>query len=523
MNDDQQFDIDDDAIRAAFERRSRWVTVPDLRSAILATTVTTRQRRVWPFGLRRAFERPAGPRVLVVALISTATVGSLLGVSGSLTTRPTPTPSAPAVVDASPGPDVTATPRPQRPQRAGELAAATFIRPFTYLPPTDGVRVLDYRNASRYGFNAGPGDDYGRNADNELLPGARGVVVAQVDGAVTHPCPMSDQTSSRVPVRSDPAGFAEDLRAIAGIGLGPVHDTAIDGFPALVAAIDPATAGCPTGDLHPPGSGIGGGYVLLNMPSLLYVVTVDGRTLAIVLWAGTNAEMEAWLPLASGFVESIRFAPPGTAPIQPPPELDPTPLVPGPDRSVTTQFGQPFTYAKAPASGLTVSSDTPDVVGFVDKDMSGDVHDAYGRSPKGELRSDAHGVAAALLSGATAAGCPSVPADHFATRQVPENFVADLRRIAGVHVGPVIPTTLDGHPASMVTLAGDPSCDEADLTIGDPQTGQSFLLGFPSRLYVVDIGGGTVIISIWAATDAELARFLPTATDLVESIRFGPR
>ncbi len=45
------------------------------------------------------------------------------------------------------------------------------------------------------------------------------------------------------------------------------------------------------------------------MPSRLIVSEVDGSTIFIVIWARTAQELEAWLPIADEFVESIHFVP----------------------------------------------------------------------------------------------------------------------------------------------------------------------------------------------------------------------
>jgi hypothetical protein len=49
-------------------------------------------------------------------------------------------------------------------------------------------------------------------------------------------------------------------------------------------------------------------YALLTAPNRLIVSSVPQRTVLIVIWAATDDDLEAWLPTAMTFVDSIHIA-----------------------------------------------------------------------------------------------------------------------------------------------------------------------------------------------------------------------
>ena len=50
-------------------------------------------------------------------------------------------------------------------------------------------------------------------------------------------------------------------------------------------------------------------YVGVTWPGRLTVTEVEGTTIFIFVWARTQQELDAWLPVADGFVGSIHFVP----------------------------------------------------------------------------------------------------------------------------------------------------------------------------------------------------------------------
>ena len=143
-----------------------------------------------------------------------------------------------------------------------------------------------------------------------VLPGSRGVVVAVLNGPVTHPCPPSDATERTVAMREAPADFLADLRDLAAVAIGEITPTTIDGRPAFAVAVpdNAPMAGCGT-DFHlTPFSGLTSPFVRLDIPSRLYALDVDGLTVLIQIWATTERDLAAWADeFANGFVNSFEF------------------------------------------------------------------------------------------------------------------------------------------------------------------------------------------------------------------------
>jgi hypothetical protein len=285
-----EIELTDDAIREMFERRAERATPGDLREAILARTVAiVPGRRSWWARLRHSLGDRTPVRALALVIITAAILVIGVVVAGSRPVPPAPTP----------------IPSP----RATEVA---FVRRFEYQDPSASNLTLISRFPRMLAFSedGGSTDPYERTEDGSFVPGARGITISSAHASVTHPCPLDDGGSSRVPIREDPAGFLDDLRAIAGVGLGQVTTTSFDGRPALTVRVDPRTARCDFGDFHTEASGIGGGYVLLTVPTRLVVTEVDGMTIVLQAWAGTEEELQAWLPTATEFLDSVHFIDP---------------------------------------------------------------------------------------------------------------------------------------------------------------------------------------------------------------------
>ena len=54
----------------------------------------------------------------------------------------------------------------------------------------------------------------------------------------------------------------------------------------------------------------------LTVPSRLIVTEVDGETMVIQVWAGTEAGLQEWLRTSAAFVDSIHFTGDALAPSQ---------------------------------------------------------------------------------------------------------------------------------------------------------------------------------------------------------------
>ena len=286
-----KLDLTDEAIREMFERRTRRGTPGDVRGRILATTVSMRQpRRPWSVALRDIAGLASRGRVLALVILATAVLMVGLTAVGS---RPaTPEPSATPQPSATPG-------TPEK--------ASFFVRPFTFVIPGNTALKATSMQARLFSFTEGSNDMYGLDADGHVLPGVRGITISSTDQAVTHPCPLVEGGRSRLPVRAEPSAFLDDLRTIAGIGLGESTRTTFDGRSAVAVTVDPRAARCDTEDFHVVPGGLGG-FVLLSVPSHLVLTVVDGETVVIQVWAGTEEELRAWLPTAAEFLSSVHFA-----------------------------------------------------------------------------------------------------------------------------------------------------------------------------------------------------------------------
>ena len=236
-------------------------------------------RRAWPAGrlaqvVRPARSHPRVARVLLLAIIVAATIALAVAGSGLLRNEP-----------------------------AIKALESTFVRPFEYTIPVDGgLRVSSKPNRSIVAWTGGPAD--WPHASDELSeeavqpqPGeARGVVVGLGEPAMSH-------AGSRIILATGPVAFLTELRDLTGVQMGAIVETTFDGRPAAAAQL-PGFGGT---DIHP--GGLSRPYVGVTWPGRLTVTEVEGTTIFIFVWARTQQELDAWLPVADGFVGSIHFVP----------------------------------------------------------------------------------------------------------------------------------------------------------------------------------------------------------------------
>jgi hypothetical protein len=247
--------------------------------------VSVLDRQAWPAG-RRALPSGSRPipsalvRVLLMALIATALIA--LGVVGSALLREDPVP---------------------------KQLNSRFFRDFEYAIPVEStMRVSAISRLEMVAWVDGPDlwpiatGEEGAGGGGEPQPGqVRGVVIGSGGEAWSH------GNGGRFMLRTAPAEFLTDLRDTAHTPMGPIEQTTLDGSPALTVML-PGTGGS---DIHVTGRmlGLSGTYVQVTMPSRLIVSEVDGDTIFVLIWARTAQVLEAWLPVADEFVESIHFVP----------------------------------------------------------------------------------------------------------------------------------------------------------------------------------------------------------------------
>lgn len=273
--------LTDAAIASMFEQRARTADGSDLRGSILAEARSTPQVR------RRSLEiptllRPRLARLLLVALLVLATAALALLGSGAL-----------------------------RQDRDRKLLADDFVRPFEYaIPPGSTLRAAiggPHRNLIAWVDGPEtPPDPTTQTVYGGQRPESgvrRGIIVASGDSAWSH------SADGRFFLRTAPAEFVADLRVKAGVAMGPTEETTVDGRPAVTSLL---TARNPDNDIHVDGSMQGLAswpYVTVKDPARILVFEVEGRTIFILAWARTMADLDAWTPVVDQFVASIHFLP----------------------------------------------------------------------------------------------------------------------------------------------------------------------------------------------------------------------
>ena len=278
----QQTPLTADAIRSALARRASRGSPGELLEQILATTEVTTQR-----GQRLRISTWSGFRpAMAAAAVAVVVLGIVIGLAG-MTKSP----------DTAASPSPTPAPASPSPSPAGSGRASTFVRPFDYAIPA-GLALADpvfnehiyelFEEGSNPGW--GPADGLPREG--------HGVTVVSAETPLVHGTP------ARVPIRTKPQDFLEDLRTIGHVNIGEPSPALLDGRPALVVTVEG-----PGLDFHyGPGLSTDVG---LDVGSRIIVADVDGITIVVVIWATDEDDMAAWLPTATALVDSMTFAPVG--------------------------------------------------------------------------------------------------------------------------------------------------------------------------------------------------------------------
>ncbi|MFL5648186.1 MAG: hypothetical protein ACJ776_07305 [Chloroflexota bacterium] len=315
--------ITDRKIRSLFERRAAAARPGDLAAAIVSDTRQRSQRSAGSVALRDEFDRRATlPRIIMLVAATVAVVGTAFGIGfGGGAPHAVPSPAAIAPLATDPR---SQSPMPVQSDALIVASTPTGLVPGRLLPPGDGKATgfqmpFAYRNPEGSGlavmhdwgvivtFAAGTNDEFGRDPNGAAVPGSRGVSVSAFNGAFVHPCPGVDGGSSRIPIQVDPTGFLEDLEGVAGIGVVEAMPTTLDGRPAMTASIDPSRDRCETADFHVASGPSFHEYVMLSMPSRIWVTKIGEQTVVINAWAASREGLDRWLPTAEAFVQSMHF------------------------------------------------------------------------------------------------------------------------------------------------------------------------------------------------------------------------
>ena len=253
---------------------------------VLARTAHTRQRPAWAFPSRwiPALDMPLLPpawagRILVVAALMALLVllFATVALVGGLPEARLPTSVAPAVAEQFVEPFEYTIPR-------GSELAATTVSPQMY--------ALTEGSSSTY-----PGFGY------EPVSDVRGITIAFARGASTH------GASGRADLRLRADALLNDLQRNPALTVGPISGTSLGGLSAVRSdvAAAPAYGGAGYPDLHlDPLEGDESAILALAFPGTLTVAQVRAGPHRPYLAADAE-ELERWLPMAEGFVTSIRF------------------------------------------------------------------------------------------------------------------------------------------------------------------------------------------------------------------------
>jgi hypothetical protein len=202
----------------------------------------------------------------------------------------------------APSPDVgNQTPAPQATPSGESGSAFQFLRPFDYVIPTGSGLQLAGASGSVYAFEV-VGD-----------PGnGRGVNVRLVLRGLLDPCSAQSPTRAFDPGAGELVAY---LRSVRGLEVSSTGRTTIGGQPALWVDVSPhPRRGCRDIFIFP-----GDSFTSLlppeKFPTTRFIVTEvrDVKVIAVI-W-GEN--LDAWLPSATAFVNSFRFAGPRAGSVAP--------------------------------------------------------------------------------------------------------------------------------------------------------------------------------------------------------------
>ena len=262
-----------------------------LHDAVIARARRRRQRRSWSAVLRRSLaagaSRPATRLAYIVVILALILASTVLLSALSIGARPSA----------------------ESDETAVRQMVDRFVRPFDYAVPA-GIELTPISPWSPALIGWAEGRPFAPAASptepNSGLAApawaTRGIVIASGESAWSH------GTNLRIPLREAPSEFVADLRDIGGIRtIGEIIATTLDGRPALTLDIDPAMADA--FDIHVNGSmtGLSGDYFLLTPPFRLLVAEIDDLTVLVQIWARTDEDLVAWMPLATQVIDSIDF------------------------------------------------------------------------------------------------------------------------------------------------------------------------------------------------------------------------
>jgi len=283
----------DEDISAMFHRRARRRLPASLADDIVRATIAVPQRGRRVDGIRRLYSGPT--RLLAVALLAVATAAVAVTAGNSWLSRtpaPTAAPTPITTSDETPG----QTPAPT----LALVDVKGFGHPMTIRLPADEHGVLV--GAGRYHIGTTMAGDEGPK------PTGHAIDIVALKEIYVHAC-----SGGRKPVRTDPAGFLADLHDVGGLTMTNERAVTISGYAGIAAEINHSGSRCdsdlaPTSDFHLSSGGLSA-WVPLNRAGRLILIDAGGETIAIVIWAQGQDELDRWLPTAQAIVDSLTIGP----------------------------------------------------------------------------------------------------------------------------------------------------------------------------------------------------------------------
>lgn len=251
--------------------------LPDASRYAISTTARTlpqrRPRSVLPIAL--------GGLAVAAAVIAVAVLASL--------PRPTPITDGSTTLGAM----------------SGSLAITYAVPEGLELSVDDGYASPAEGDTPRaiVGFTQGGVGAYGwgllrESVDQEAYtPGARGVVIADVTDMKLHGMRGAE-------LGNDAATFLEVMHDSEWWDLRDVSETTVDGRPAFQGRPVMVEVWW----THLDTSESSGTLIELRHPSQVIVTEVGDTLLMIQIWAGTEEQLDAWIPTAMEFVDSIEIS-----------------------------------------------------------------------------------------------------------------------------------------------------------------------------------------------------------------------
>jgi hypothetical protein len=179
-------------------------------------------------------------------------------------------------------------------------SAVNFARPFDYVIPDGSGLVLLDATTNLYNFEVGGG-----SGDEQ------GLAIREVGWISINPCAPAE---GRRQFRGGQDGLAQYLESVPGLAVSDPIEMTVDGRQARAVDVVAQPEGdCPEIYLWPEAPLPFTTMVTPGRTSRMVITDVDGVTVVILIWA---RDLDAWLPTATAFINSIQFgeAPPASSP-----------------------------------------------------------------------------------------------------------------------------------------------------------------------------------------------------------------